>query len=137
MAPRVASVTYALGQSGNSIEAGNFDSASDPVPATTCNFTPLDPASTGRFVTTLPLLGEWTLDWGVASQPFDFSGLRAIKVSFPDVSATLGLLPLAAGLQATTHAHESSRPASPLNVPQVTFLASSVDHSNSLGWTST
>ena len=93
MSPRVTGVTYALGQSGSSIAAGNFDSASDPAPATTCNFSPLDPTSTGRFVNTLPLLGVWTVDWAeggaLENLPFNFSGLQAIKVSFPEVSMGL------------------------------------------------
>ena len=91
MNPRVASVSFIPGLSGNDIQPANFDSTSESIPTTTCNFTPLDPASTGRFVNSLPLLGTWTVDWAEGGSldnlPFDFSGLEAIKISFPDVSA--------------------------------------------------
>ena len=90
MGTRVANVTYELGQTGTKIKPTNFVSALDPASATTCNFTPLDPKATGRFTSTIPLLGTWTVDWAQGGSldnlPFNFSGQQAIKVSFPGVS---------------------------------------------------
>ena len=91
MGTRVADVIYVPGQNGTEIQAATFQSTSDAdVPDSTCSFTRLDPKATGRFANTLPLLGTWTVDWAqggsLANLPFNFSGLQAIKVSFPGVS---------------------------------------------------